>query len=253
MTQEKITKKNLFYLLLAYLLLWIILFEFILPVNNILPKPSVVWLSFSALWNDYHLLLNFINTFSAVYVGIILAFFLMREFISFFMHENHSVAVFIKSLQWFSAYVPGILLGLFLIYWFPGSNVIEFVYAFLVAFFSFIIKIQNDINKVPNEYLDSAKSLGANDNIIARKVIWKYLQPGLVKHTLELNLYLWSVVVIFEFIKGGYGLGTIFRNALSYKDLSAIFTTIIIIGLTIYLTAFLIKYLRNKFIHWGKV
>ena len=70
------TAKNLYKYIISYFVLWILLFEFILPVNNILPRPSVVLMSFSALWNYYRLPINFMATVSAVYLSILLAYLL---------------------------------------------------------------------------------------------------------------------------------------------------------------------------------
>jgi ABC-type nitrate/sulfonate/bicarbonate transport system permease component len=243
--------KNLYKYIISYLILWILLFEFILPSNNILPKPSVVLMSFSALWNYYRLLFNFTVTISAVYLSILLAYFLILLLSGYIVRKNHFVSEFLLSLHWFSNYIPAIVFGLFLIYWLPGSAFIEYLFAFLIALFSIIIKVNEDAAKVKNEYINSAKSLGVAESVIAKKVIWKFIQPSVIKYLIVLQFNIWSVLIAFEFIKGGYGLGRIYRLALSYNDLSALFTVSIIVGISIYLSAQLIKYFKNKFYHWS--
>jgi ABC-type nitrate/sulfonate/bicarbonate transport system permease component len=157
------------------------------------------------------------------------------------------------SLHWFSVYIPGIVFGIFLIYWFPASSYIEYVLAFLIAFFSLIIKLREEVGNVKREYIDSALSLGITEKEIAKKVIWESLQPAVLKYITVLHFNIWSVLIVFEFIKGGYGLGNIYRIALNYKDLSALFTVSIIISLVIFLINILIHYVKRKFHHWSFV
>ncbi len=243
--------KKLHRLLLFYLLLWIILFEFILPANNFLPKPSVVLLSFEALWRDYKLPLNFLATISSVYIALIAAYFLVQFLSPIIFRKNHFFSEFLFSLHWFSIYVPWIIFGIFLIYWFTVSPIIEFFFLLVTAFFSLIIKAKEEANSVQKEFIDSAVSLGAGENIISRKIIWKSIQPKILKHTILLHFNLWSLAIVFEFIKNGYGLGRIFRLALDYRDLSALFAVSIITGLFVFLGNSAIKFYRNKFCHWS--
>ncbi|MFO7446881.1 MAG: hypothetical protein R6W90_10975 [Ignavibacteriaceae bacterium] len=243
--------KNYKYYLLIYLLLWVVLFEFILPVNNILPKPSIVFISFGDLWEDYNLPVNYLSTITAVYLSLLAAYILVRLLTGSLLKTTTPVTDFIISLEWFAEFIPGIAIGLMLIYWFPDSESIEFVFAFATAFTSMMIKIKSEVNDVPGEYTFSALSLGVKQNIVNRFVVWKAVQPALIKHIFTLHFYIWSMLIAFEYIKGGYGLGTIFRLALEYKDLSALFSTFIITGITIYAGAAGIKYLRGKFFSWS--
>jgi ABC-type nitrate/sulfonate/bicarbonate transport system permease component len=243
--------KNLYKYIISYFVLWILLFEFILPVNNILPKPSVVLLSFSALWNYYRLPYNFSVTISAVYLSILIAYFITAALSGYIVRKNHFVTELLLSFHWFSNFIPAIIFGFFLIYWLPSSIYIEYLFAFLIALFSLVIRINEESAKVKHEYIDSAVSLGVSESVILKKVIWKSLQPSIIRYLIVLQFNIWSVLISFEFIKGGYGLGRIYRLAINYKDLSALFTISIIVGVTIYLGTLLINYFKNKFYNWS--
>ena len=245
------SKRSPLIFILFYFILWIILFEFILPVNNILPKPSIVFQSFGALWEDYNLPFNFLDTVAAIYLSIIVAYLLVHFLSHFFVANRNFLTDFIHSFNWFSKFLPGILIGFLLIYWFPDSVVIEFIFAFSTSFLSFIIFLQNKIEKLPSEYTDAAKSLGISEKRIRKEIIWKSVQPEIFNHIYELHLYIWSLLIAFEFIKGNSGLGNIFRLALQYKDLSALFSTFIIVGVTIFLGKTVISYLNKKFAFWS--
>jgi ABC-type nitrate/sulfonate/bicarbonate transport system permease component len=239
------------YFLFLYFILWVVLFEFILPVNHILPKPSIVYISFYDLWKDYNLPANYLSTVTVIYISLVAAYLLVRFFIAGLLKKGSLLSEFVFSLEWFAEFIPGIVIGLMLVYWFPGSEFIEFIFAFITAFTSMMIYVQNQIRTIPSEYITSVSSLGVKENRINRYVLWKAVQPSLIKHIMSLHFYIWSMMIAFEFIKRGYGLGSLFRNALEFKDLSALFSTFLITGITIYLGSASIKYLKNKFFNWN--
>jgi ABC-type nitrate/sulfonate/bicarbonate transport system permease component len=243
--------KNVHYYVTAYFVLWILLFEFLLPVNSVLPKPSIVLESFSDLWINYKLPINFISTVAVIYISLSMAYLFVYLLRSFLIGKNNFITGFILSLEWFSKYVPGIAIGLLLIFWFPDSEFIEFIFAFLTAFLSMVLKIQLKLNEVRLDYIDAARSLGMEERVIKRDILWKMLQPELSKHLFVIHLYIWAMLIAFEFMKGGLGIGVIFKKAIEFQDLSALFSTFLITGLTVYLGTALLKAVTNKFIYWS--
>jgi ABC-type nitrate/sulfonate/bicarbonate transport system permease component len=243
--------KKIKYFLFAYCILWILLFEFILPVNQILPKPSVVAESFPDLWKDYNLPVNFLSTVTVIFLALTAAYFCVKYLSPFLVEKNNFISLFINSLEWFSEFLPGIVIGLLLIFWFPESEFVEFIFAFATAFFSLTIRFQNESEKPDEEYILAARSLGMKEPAIVKNVIWKNAQPKLMSHLINLHFYLWSILIVFEFIKGGLGLGVIFRRALEYNDISATFSVFIITALAIYLGTLFLRMIRNKFVFWS--
>ena len=245
------TSRRKIYILITYFFLWIILFEFILPVNKFLPKPSIVILSFSDLWNFYKLPQNFLYSVAVIYLSLIVSYLLLYFLRNILLLKNHFFADLILSFHWFFNYVPAFILGLYFIYWLPRSFYTEFIFIFLTSFLMMVVKLKEKAPKVNKEFFEAAISLGSSGKVIREKIIWKALQPALIKYILELHFYLWLVLLAFEYIKGGFGLGNIFRMALGYKDLSILFSATIITGIVIYLGSFSIRYIKNKFIHWS--
>jgi len=238
---------------LAWILfIWIILFEFILPSNNFLPKPSIVLLSFGALVNEYHLFRNISITISEIYLSLAASYFLAKIFYRYtggfdlFLSASESIYRFFK-------FLPIIIPGIFLILWIPNSNYTGFIFAFIISTVAVSSKINEESLKVKREYIDSAISLGAGKNIIAKDIIWNSIQPHLFSYIFELHYFIWLSLLLFEFINGGFGIGAIYKFALQYKDISSLFSISVITGLIIYLGFIVIKYLRNKFFHWSNI
>jgi NitT/TauT family transport system permease protein len=251
MRNRTASQKNIILFILSYFLIWVFLFEFILPANEILPKPSIVFLSFGALWKDYHLLINLLNTITSIYISIFAAYFFLAFMSSYLTKPDNLLVNFFLSINRVAVYIPVFVFVIFILFWFPVSNIIEIIFAFIYAFFSLTSLFIKESEHVSNEYLDSALSLGADEKTISKKIIWNAVQPRLFKQILKLHFNLWSILIIFEFIKGGYGLGEIFKLAFEYRDISALFSVTIITAILIYLGRELIIYLKNKFCHWS--
>lgn len=239
------------YFLLIYLFLWIVLFEFVLPVNKFLPKPSIVVESIVDLITKYNLLYHLVSSVVVIYFSMLFSYLLIAAMRSALIKKKNILTDFIMSLEWFSEYVPGIAIGLILIYWFPDSNYIEFIFAFAASFTSLLIRLQKLTSKAPESYSLAARSLGMKEDKINSKIIWKAVQPNLTEHLISLHFYLWSMLIAFEYIKGGLGVGVVFRDALSFNDLSALFSTFILIGLTIFAGQFFLKKIKEKYFNWS--
>ncbi len=244
------SKKTL-YILLSVFILWIILYEFILPVNNVLPRPSIVLLSFGALWHIYKLPQNLFNSIAVIYFSMAASYFFILVLRNILLMKNHFIKDIILSIHWFFKFVPAIILGLFFIYWLPYSFFTEFIFILTTSFLLLAVRLNEESEKINPKYAEAARSLGIDENVIQKKVIWNLTKPETGKYLLNLNFYLWSVLIAFEYIKGGYGMGNIFRIALQYRDLSTLFLTAFITGVVIYLGNLIIRYINNKFFFWS--
>lgn len=237
------------YLVLLYLLLWILLFEIILPVNNILPKPSIVLQSFGDLLKKYQLSLNYLSTILAIYFPMIVAYYLCKFLFPIILQKNVFSDI-ILSVEWFSRYIPGIILAMILIYWFPKSEVTKFIFAFLISFTPFMFRSKYMAENLGSEYSLALHSFGIGKNTISRKVIWKAIQPNLMTHIIKQNFYLWASVILFEYMNLGFGIGTVLRKIMQFKDLSALVMIFIIIGVSIFTSTQFFNFIKSKFYFW---
>lgn len=229
--------------------MWILLFEIILPVNNILPKPSIVLQSFDDLLQKYQLGWNYLSTISAIYFTMLVAYYLCKFLFPIIIQRNVFSDI-ILSVEWFSRYIPGIILATILIYWFPKSEITKFIFIFLISFTSLMFRSNNLADNLGLEYSLALQSFGIKTYSISRKVIWKAIQPDLMAHIIRQNIYLWASVIIFEYVNLGFGIGTLLRKILQFRDLSALVMIFIIIGISIFISMQLLKLIKNKFHFW---
>ncbi len=250
MSDNPRVQKTIIYFFALIFILWIILFEFILPTNNFLPKPSIVWDSFGDLFKDYKLLINYLSTLAVIYFSIAAAYFLVSLLKGFLLTEEYQLKILLSSSRYVSNILSPILFAFLLIYWLPNTVISEFIFAILLSLFSFAIKVQNESLLIKKEYSDAAKGLGANEKIILNEVKWKALQPGLMKYIIDFHIYLWTLVLFFEYARNSLGLGQIFRHVLEFKDLSALIALFIVTGISICLGHLAIKHFKTKHFFW---
>ncbi len=243
-------QKKIIYSLISIFILWVILFEFILPSNYFLPKPLIVWESFGALFKDYGLVISYLSTLAVVYFSLLISYVLVSSIKSFLLNENNKINIILLSIGQISKILPSILFAFLLIYWLPNSVISEFIFAILLSFISFAIKIQNESLNVKQEYISAAKGFGANEKIILNEVKWKSVQPGLMKYIIDFHIYFWTLILFFEYSQNALGLGQIYRHALEFKDLSALIALFIITGMTISLTNIALRHFKTKHFFW---
>jgi ABC-type nitrate/sulfonate/bicarbonate transport system permease component len=238
------------YLFSALLLVWIVLFEFVLSPNQMLPKPSVVILSFGSLITDYGLFRNLLSTLSVLYFSFITACLAVWIFRSHLI-QNNFIRYFAFLPGWLSRFVPSVLIMLFLVFWLKGSEYIKYLLLFLTGFTLLINKLEHEIKNSRSEFSDAAASLGADNDFLSRNIIWKSIEPSIAGYLPGVHIYLWSVLLVFEFIDGERGMGSILYKALLYRDLSSLFSSTIIIAFIILSGEIVLNLMKNKFFSWS--
>lgn len=250
MKEKKILVKNSVVLFVTLIFVYIVLFEFILPINKILPKPSSLYESFLHIWSDYKLLFAFTTTTSVIYVAITLSVLFLyagaKYYIKIFVEMRYSVL----SFQIFR-FVPILFIAVLFNFWLPNNLLAEFLFGFLTTAFLAINKLFDESKKINEEYLLVARNLNLSQSDIYKKVYWKSALPAMAKYYEQIHLSLWTLVLIYEFIDNTHGFGFIFRTALDYKDFTTLFTTAVILSLLIWFGNSVIRFVNNKIIYWS--
>jgi len=231
------------------LIIYVLLFEFVLQLNNILPGPSLIIESLSALLNIYALIFNLFYTASGIYVSITAAYFLLYftagPSIAFIKRNNDALRVF-SGLKYFP--LAGFIV--LFVFWFPVSNIAEYIFSITLSLVFLYHALYANITNVKTEYIKSALALGMSSSEIYSRVYWKSLQPFVFKNLIILHNGLWTIMIIFEIIKGDLGIGYIYKQALEYNDVSVIFTLSLIVMLVLFTGNIVLKYLSKKIIFW---
>lgn len=243
--ERKFLAKFIFVLIFVY----VCLFEFILNVNRILPKPSLLLESFISIWKDYDLFFALIITTSAIYLSIIagyLILYLLKNFLCRINYTFPSILYASKTFKYFPAFFYAVLFE----YWFQGSYFAEFFFAILAITAMLASSYFEQIKNVKENYLHFAAGLKLPEKTIFSKIIWNSVRPSILISLRRFNFYMWVLILLFEFIANVEGLGRVYNQMLAYKDLSGIIALALIMAVIIYLTNKVMHYIYVKMIHW---
>lgn len=237
-------------LVAAFILIYIILFEFVLLPIRFIPKPSILFESFLSLWDTYNLAVLLFSTTSIIYIALLLGIMMIAfsaKYLLKIIYEYPGLMNLNIPFKYFSILFFALLFNI----WFNDSLTAEFIFAIL-AVLSFLWSAMNSESKNPREeYILTAKSFGLSSNEIYGKVIWKDLQPSIFGGLTKLHVSLWMIILIYEFVGQNEGIGSLYFSAYSYNDIAAIFALGILISLLILLGNMIIKYLYQKIFFWS--
>jgi len=170
MKEKKILLKNSVVLFVTLLFVYIVLFEFILPINKVLPKPSSLYESFLHIWADYKLLFAITTTTSVIYIAISLSTLLIycgaKYFIKLFVEMRHSVL----SFRIFR-YVPIFFIAVLFNFWLPNNLLAEFIFGFLIAAFLVLNKLFDESKNTKKNIYSLLETLTYHKAIFMRMFI----------------------------------------------------------------------------------
>ncbi len=247
--QSRITKGSL-KLLTALLFVYIVLFEFILPVNKYLPKPFLLYESISHIWHDYNLVYGLSITFSMVVISLAAGYFsTYLNSAQIFKMSKDSKGIF-ETLKMFG-YLPSIFIIAIFTFWFNEFLFAEFLFALFASIlfsYSTLIKLTPSMKR---EYVEVARNLGLTPTDIYQSIYWKSMVPDFSKEYSLIHIKLWTVVLFTEFVLNMHGVGQVLRKILEYRDFTALINVAFMVALLICLSDCLINYLRKKIIFWN--
>ena len=229
--------------------IYVILFQFIIQPNLILPSPASMFDSIDSLLNEYHFVSALgLTSFLVILVPIFgfvfcyaTKYWCAKLFLNF---EMHSTLFF--TFRFFSYF----FLLLFMVYWFQSSPVAELVFLLIVAGLEQKIYLSELVRKIDPNYFHTLKSLGVSDKKIIGGVFSKLMKPYIFEKLHLLFLSAWGWALVYEYISGTFGIGNLMRKAILYNDLSTLALLVVIMIVVIFISGFVFKLIHYKVITW---
>lgn len=246
MIQKQIIQNIKFIVVLF--IIYFVLFEFIFPKNKFIPQPNVLIESFIHLWSFYNFFFALISTTSIIYFSILISFFFLHYFRIVIIKNIISFNSSLNVLNIFK-YFPAFFIVILFSVWFQGNLVAEIIFALLISLTMMLKKISSLISDVKKEYIIFAHQV--NPNKMFSEVYWKNILPNLIFYFYDLQIYLWILILIYEFISESYGVGLIYRKAYDYNDIGAIYSITITMSVVIWLSNLLLRFIEKKKIYWS--
>jgi ABC-type nitrate/sulfonate/bicarbonate transport system permease component len=227
--------RTIFYFIIG-LTIYFLLFDIILPANKILPKLSLIFESFFELFKHYNLFTGIAITSSVIYVSLslILIIILIFDNISSFLFSFKS---FIK--------VPFFLMILFFSFWFGDAIWAEFLFSFIIIFIHLSYKGNSLKNEKANKVLEFAKLNSFSRNVIGN-IKGEFAKSLLFQEMRKTHFYLWTFILIYEFIIKTGGIGTVLEITVNNNDYIGFIALSLIIYVLILFGDYLYILIKNK-------
>jgi NitT/TauT family transport system permease protein len=170
--------------------------------------------------------------------------------VGFLLGWYRGVRMFIDPLINFFRALPPIALIPLVIVYFGVDELAKTVILFYASFFAGVIVMYEGISQISPIYVRVARTLGASDGEIFRKVIIPLAVPHMLTALRVALGVAWATLVASELIAAQQGLGALIQNAGSFFQLDIIYVGIICIGFIALLMDLALRALARRFVGW---
>ena len=216
---------------------------------GLVPTPGQVAVRFWALLTKARLPTDMWMSTQRVFLGVTMGIVLAVP-VGFVLGWYRQVRGFVDPLINFFRALPPIALIPLVIVYFGIGEIAKIVILFYASFFAGVIVMYEGIAQINPIYIRVAKTLGATDSEIFRRVIVPLTVPHMLT-ALRVSLGVaWATLVAAELLAAQQGLGALIQNASSFFQLDTIYVGIICIGLIALVMDLLLRMVARRLVAW---
>jgi NitT/TauT family transport system permease protein len=195
-----------------------------------LPAPSAVMAALARMTVSQDLLWHAWVSTVRVWIafGIAAA---MAIPIGMLMSSYRPVGAALEPIIDFIRYLPVPALVPLSIIWFGVGEDTKIFLLWLGTFFQLVLLVADDMRRVPNEYFEIARTVGANQRQLLTDVAFRAMLPNLVD-SLRITLgWCWTYLIIAEIVAADRGLGFVIWTARRYMKTPEVMAGVVAIGI----------------------
>ena len=215
----------------------------------LIPKPHAVATRFWELLTQARLPLDIWMSTQRVFLGVAAGITLAVP-VGFVLGWYRQIRTFIDPLINFFRALPPIALIPLVVVYFGIGEFAKVVILFYASFFAGVIVMYEGIAQISPIYVRVAKTLGASDWEIFRKVIIPLTVPHMLTALRVALGVAWATLVASELIAAQQGLGALIQNASSFFQLDIIYVGIICIGFIALAMDLAIRAVTRRLVSW---
>ena len=214
----------------------------------LVPTPHEVAARFVELMGS-RLPMDILMSTQRVFLGVLCGIALAVP-VGFVLGWYKTIRTFIDPLINFFRALPPIALIPLVIVYFGVDELAKIVILFYASFFAGVIVMYEGISQISPIYVRVARTLGATDGEIFRKVIIPLAVPHMLTALRVALGVAWATLVASELIAAQQGLGALIQNAGSFFQLDIIYVGIICIGFIALFMDLGLRALARRFVSW---
>ena len=215
----------------------------------LIPLPHAVAQKFWVLLTEERLPRDLWMSTQRVFLGVALGT-LAAVPVGFLLGWYREIRTFIDPLINFFRALPPIALIPLVIVYFGVDEIAKLVILFYASFFSGVIVMYEGVSQITPLYIRVAKTLGANELEIFRKVIIPLTVPHILTALRVALGVAWATLVASELIAAQRGLGAMIQNASTYFLLDVIYVGIICIGCIALIMDMILRKISARLLVW---
>jgi NitT/TauT family transport system permease protein len=234
---------------LAVIFLWYLIPATGLVSPALVPSPLQVLLKFWEQLTTNRLWLDMYMSLQRVTLGLACGITLAVP-VGFLLGWYRPARTLIDPLVNFFRSLPPIALIPLVIVYFGIDELAKVVMLFYAAFFSGVIVMYEGIVQTNPLFIRVARTLGATDSEIFRRVIVPLALPHVLTALRVALGVSWATLVASELIAAQRGLGAVIQNASNYFQIDTIYAGIISIGLLALIMDRCLRAVAARLLQW---
>ena len=152
----------------------------------------------------------------------------------------------------FIRYMPAVAFVPLSIVWVGVDESQKWLIIWIGTFFQQVLLIQDNVKRVPREYVDIGHTLGMKDHAVLRRVVLPASAPA-IWDTLRITLgWAWTWLVVAELVAASEGLGHRIVVAQRFFQTDTIFVGILVIGFLGLIMDQVMKYTGKRLFRWAE-
>ena len=232
-------------------LIWVVLSYGGLADPVFFPSPGAV---FSAFWTtlaDGRLGKHIWASLVVINIGFLLST-LAAVPLGLMMGTFRVVQAGFEPVINFIRYLPVTAMIPLLILW-VGIGIEQKITVIIIGtFFQQVVMVIDIVNRVPNELLNAAYTLGAGRRQILSRVLVPAMLPGLMDMLRVTMGWAWTYLVVAELVGSSSGLGYMSMQAMRGLHADVIFVAILVIGVLGIITDQIFRILKRVLLPWAE-
>ena len=208
---------------------WLLVTELGLVQPQFLSSPLAVLEAWAGLFrNDYHLDIGI--SIGRVWVAFGAAAAIAIP-LGMLMSSYRAVGAFSEPLIDFVRYLPVPALVPLTLIWLGIGEGSKIALLWIGTFFQLVLLVADDARRVPKEFIETGRTLGATDWALMKDVLLRAMLPNMVD-SLRITLgWCWTYLLIAEIVASNSGIGYELWTARRYGKTPEVFAGILTIGI----------------------
>ncbi|HTN96779.1 MAG TPA: ABC transporter permease [Nordella sp.] len=227
---------------------WTLVAEGGLVQPQILPSPFAVVAAWGRLFAD-----GYIGDIG-ISVGRVWAAFLASAVIAIplgiLMSGYRAITALLEPIIDFVRYLPVPALVPLTLIWLGIGEGSKITLLWIGTFFQLILLIADDARRVPKEFIETGRTLGASDTALMKDVLLRAMLPNMTD-SLRITLgWCWTYLIVAEIVASSSGIGYELWTARRYGKSPEVFAGILAIGIIGLVSDQAIRFLHRRWFRY---